>query len=433
MQPNFTPQRTLGLFDTSCIIVGVIIGSGIYITPIDIAGQLGSPSLILSMWIIGGLLSLIGALCFAELATTYPQERGEYHYLTRAYGPWAGFTFAWSRLMVIHTGNTAIMASIASSYAVSVFSLPVAQPVIAISIIVLFSVINALGIVQGSRTQNMLVGIQVLTLVCITGIMLCASPSPEHEHLSKPVSLDNIYLSMILILFTFGGWSDSAFVTPEIRNPAKTVLRGMLLGLCTVTTIYILLNLALLNTLGSAGIARSEAVVAEAMQVAVGPAGAVIVGLLVVVTALGSTNGMILTGGRLFSSFGTDYPIASFMKPRNAMCLGAFITQALISITLVLSGRFEDLVVYTTAAHWFFFMMNGAALMILRNKDPDRTRPYRVHGYPFTPMLFIASSGLLVYSSLVYAGYHSLIGFGVVFLGVFMYWVNRTRFGQGAE
>lgn len=420
-------SRSLGLFDVVCLILGVIIGSGIYRTPSSIAGLLGEPWLIMAIWATGGLLSLAGALCYAELASAYPKQRGEYFYLRRAYGDWAGFLFAWARLAVIHTGNIAIMAYIASTYAAQWAPFPHSQPIIALAVILLFTGINIMGLREGKWTQNLLVCAQLTGLLLVACLIISLSPREAAPSDVEFGGWPALFLAFIFVQFTFGGWSDCAFVTVEMRNPKRNILRAMLLGIAAVTGVYLLINAALLIALGPGGMAESEAVVAEAMRRVLGEPGALAISVLVIVTALGSVNGMILTGGRLFAALGRDHRIFGVMAPRDGGPDGsasAFLIQAGVAAALVLSGRFEDLVVYTTAAHWLFFAMCGVSLFILRYKDPQVERPYRVHFYPLTPILFIAASMALIYSSLTYAGVYSLVGFGIVFFGLFLYWAD---------
>lgn len=430
-QPTVQSTReTLGVFDVVCIILGVIIGSAIFKTPSTIASLLGSPSIILLVWAAGGALSLVGGLCYAELASAYPRERGEYFYLGRAFGPWAGFLFAWARLVVIHTGNIAIMAAIAASYLAQFYSFAYCELVYSIGSIFIFTLINCFGLKQGKRTQNFLTSVKVIGLIVIVLAVLAIplSPAPEQTTTQVDITLGGFFLALIFVQFTFGGWSDCAFVTVEMRNPQRNVLRSMVTGIVLVTFIYMFVNFALLYGLGVQGMIESDAVVADYTALAWGDLGRRAVSALVITSALGAVNGMTLTGGRLFMTLGRDYRIFSLLGKgvtSNQAPLGALWAQCLIAVALVASGNFETLVTYTAGAHWLFLLMVGVSVILLRRIDPDIERPYRVHGYPFVPILFIATSAMLLYSALDYAGWSSLIGFGLVLFGLVLYWLNR--------
>ncbi|MBZ0257512.1 amino acid permease [bacterium] len=423
-------KESLGVFDVVCIILGVIIGSAIFKTPSTIAALLGAPWLILCVWAAGGALSLVGGLCYAELASAYPKERGEYFYLTRAYGPWAGFLFAWARLAVIHTGNIASMAAIAAIYMAQFYSFAYCEIVYAVASIVLFTVINSIGLQQGKWMQNILSSVKVIGLVLIVIAVFSLPGAPQPEAPSGPMELTfgAFFLAMVFVQFTFGGWSDCAFVTVEMRNPQRNVLRSMVIGIVLVTVIYMGVNVALLWGLGAQGMIASDAVVADYTALAWGEWGRRAVSALVIASALGAVNGMTLTGGRLFMTLGRDYKIFSALGKgvtANNAPLGALWAQCVISVVLVASGSFESLVTYTAGAHWLFLLLVGVSVFILRRIDPDVERPYRVHGYPVVPLIFIATSGMLLYSALDYAGWSSLIGFGLVLFGLVLYWVNR--------
>ena len=425
-------SRTLGLYDVVCIIVGIIIGSAIYQTPRSIAGMLSSEWAILSVWFLGGFLSFLGALCYAELASAYPKEGGDYFFLTHAYGSWAGFLYAWGRLWVIHTGNIALMAYIAANYATELLPFPNSQKIYALLAVLIFTFINCLGVRGGKWTQNLLTTTKVLGLFGVVAVgVLMKSPSPQPAPVGN-ITLGAFFMALIFVQFTYGGWSDGAFVASEVKKPQKNILRSLMVGIVLVTVVYLSINLVILRVLGTGGAAGAKAVVAEMVARVVGPVGAKLVSLLVVISALGSVNGMIFTGARIFHAFGTDHTLFRFMGGRHRQMgspLTALLGQGIISGILVIYGGFESLIIYTTAAHWLFLMMVGVALFVFRRREPQIERPYRVHLYPLTPILYIASCGMFLYSSLMYANsvapYGALIGFLIVLSGLPFYWLSR--------
>ncbi|MBI1390354.1 MAG: amino acid permease [bacterium] len=428
-EPSHPPRESLGVFDVLCIILGIIIGSAIYKTPQQIAAFTGSASLILLVWALGGVISLVGALCYAELASTYPRERGEYFYLRHAYGPWAGFLFAWARLAVIHTGNIAIMSSIAAEYAAQFIRFAGCETMYALAAVAGFTAINLLGLKQSRLTQNLLTTLKVIGLTAIVLAAFTLPMAPIEPAAPQPFSWGGFYLALIFVQFSFGGWSDSAFITAEMRDPGRNVIRALAVGVALVTAIYLGVNAALLWGLGVDGMAGSDAVAADLMGRAFGETGRRAVSALVIVSALGAVNGMTLTGGRLFQALGRDHRVFSALRHEwtdRSTPYAALIAQGVIAGALTLSGRFEDLVSYTMAAFWVFMILVGISLFISRAKDPDRPRPYRTHGYPFTPIAFIASSCLFLYSSLTYAGLYSGVGFGIVLSGLALYAAEKS-------
>ncbi|MBN2327333.1 MAG: amino acid permease [Candidatus Omnitrophica bacterium] len=434
---NSTPliKRSLGLFDVVCIIVGIIIGSAIYQTPSDIAGLLGSGKWIMLVWMMGGILSFLGALCYAELASAYPREGGDYFFLHHTYGSWAGFLYAWGRIWVIHSGNIAMMASIAGIYGEQLYAFPYAKTVYALAAVVGFTAINCLGLKQGKWTQNGLSAAQVLGLSGIILVAFFVSPqTPQSVQPAEPASFTfgAFFLSLIFVQLAFGGWSDCAFVAADIKNPGKNVLRALLIGLSVVTLIYCLVNAALLYSLGPKGMAESSGIMAKVMEMGLGPMGGRLMAAVVIICALGSVNGMVLVGGRIYHAFGRDHALFRFMgqwDSRSAVPTTALVVQGVISCILLLTSTFAQLVIYTSAAHWLFMAMVGVTLIILRRREPDVERPFRVPFYPFIPLMYLATCGMLLYSSFNYGNsitpYGSWIGFGIVIIGLPVYWISR--------
>ncbi len=421
-------KSTLSLFDVVCIIVGVIVGSGIFQTPPMIAGWVGTPVMILFVWFLGGFLSLVGALCYAELATTYPREGGDYWYLNRAYGGWAGFLFAWAKLLVIRTGSIASISYILANYATELYAFPHSTLIYALSAVILLTLVNCLGIREGKYTQDILTVAKIIGLI---GIFIVAifvrSPNPQPMQ-DFELTAGGFFLALIFVQFTYGGWNECAYVAAEVRNPKKNILRSLVLGTVLVTVIYLLLNAAFIYALGVEKLANSEAVAADVFSLWLGPLGARLVSALVVISTLGAVNGYILTGARISYALGSEHKIFSFMgywNERHGTPIVALITQGVIVSILVCSGRFEVLIKYTTPAHWFFFLMTGVSLFILRYKDKDIERPYRVFLYPITPIIFILSCAMLFYSGLNYAGTTALIGFVIVLAGLPVYYFSN--------
>jgi amino acid transporter len=416
------PKRQLTLYDSTCIIVGIIIGAGIYESTPVIAQNVASPAWLVGVWLLGGLVSLIGALCYAELATAYPTEGGDYVYLTRAFGRAPGFLFAWAQLWVVRPGSIGAMAYVFARYANEL--VPLAGPereylallTYAAASVVVLSAVNVLGVREGKWTQNLLTTTKVLGLgaVVLVGLWVVA---PEAAP-AKPAAaasgfnLGAFGLAMIFVLFTYGGWNEMAYVGAELRDPNRNVLRSLVLGTVSVTAIYVLVTLAFLHALGLGGIRGSGAVAVDMLEPALGQWGGKAISLLICVSALGAVNGQIFTGGRIYYAMGTEHRLYARLgrwSPRLGTPVASLVVQAAITLGLVVGfgmwtkGGFQSMVEFTTPIFWTFFLLVGLSLFALRRREPDTPRPYRVPLYPVVPILFCLSSAYMLYASLSYA------------------------------
>jgi amino acid transporter len=431
------PQRQLTLFDTTNIIVGIIIGSSIYEATPWIASGLPGPGWLVGVWLLGGLLSLVGGLCYAELGTAYPTSGGDYVYLTRSFGRSLGFLFAWSQLWVVRPGSIGAMAFVFARYANELCPLGRgAGPLLfyaTLSIVVLTAV-NVLGVPLGKRTQNVLTVAKVLGLaaVFVVGMLFTtAQPSAAGVPL-KPLTLGDFYLPMILILYAFGGWNEMAYVAAEVRQPEKNIFRSLVLGTVATTAIYVLVTLAFVHALGFAGIGSATAVAADVLAIPLGVWGRRLISLLICVSALGAINGLIFTGARIYYAMGKDHRLYAWLgrwNERLGTPVNSLVVQALITLPLVVYfGRsaegFAHLVNFTTPVFWIFFLLVGLSVFALRWREPNTPRPYRVPLYPLVPMLFCASSLFMVYASITWAAANkssdALWSIGLLAIGVLL-------------
>jgi amino acid transporter len=421
-----TPRRVLTLRDAIGLIVGTIVGVGIFRTPSVVAEHAGSASVALLAWLAGGFVSLLGALCYAELASTYPNTGGDYHYLSRAFGRRLGFLFAWARLSVVQTGAIALLAFVLGDYAADVLQLGVwASPLCAAAIVALLTVTNIIGVRHGATTQNVLTTLEVVGILIIGIAGLAAPGSAPGPVASASLSPGTFGVVMVFVLLTYGGWNEAAYLSGELRDPGRTMARALVWSLAVVTALYLLINWTFLATLGVAGVAGSKAVVTEVVHQVFGPQSARFTGLLVVVCALTSINAAIFTGARSSYAVGRDFQALGFLgrwHPVTRTPANALLTQGVIALALVALGGltrrgFETMVEYTAPVFWLFLLLTGVALLVLRRRDPARPRPFRVPLYPLTPLVFCATCGYLVYSSLAYTGFGALIGVAVLGVG----------------
>jgi basic amino acid/polyamine antiporter, APA family len=416
---------TLALTDAIAIIVGIVIGAGIFETPALVAANSGSGLGVILAWLLGGLVSLIGALCYAELATAYPHVGGNYEYLKHAFGQSIAFLFAWARMTVVQTGSIALLAFVFGDYASRLLPLGAFSASIYAAIaIALLTACNIVGIRQGKHIQNWLTVFTILGLVTITSLgLLFASPLP---HITPTVTSSSWGSAMLFVLLSYGGWNEAAYISAEIQHPRRNIVRSLLWSIGIITVLYLLINIAYLRGLGLPGMAGSSAIASDLMQQALGEPGAILISILIAITALGSLNASVLTGARTNYAFGQDVSLFRFLgqwRTQAGTPMTGFLVQAAIALLLVFMGTltrngFEAMVDYTAPVFWFFFLLSGISLFLLRMKDPQRSRPFRVPFYPVTPLLFCAVCGYLLYSSLVYTGFSAIVGVIVVALGI---------------
>lgn len=402
------PRQELSLFDATCIIVGIIIGAGIYETAPVVAGCLGSTLGVVVIWLFGGCLALAGALCYAELATALPQSGGDYVYLSRAYGPWVGFLFGWSQLAVVRPGDIALMAFVFARYAQQLWpSAGFSQLQSAGAAVVVLTVINILGVTMGKWTQNILTAAKVLGMVVIIVVGFSApAPSAPPAGSTTP-AWGGLDLALILVMFTFGGWNEMAYVAAEIKNPRRNIVRGLVAGTVTVTVLYLLMNGAFLNALGFASMTASQAVAVDTVARLFPDAAARAIALLICLSALGAVNGLILTGARISYALGVGHPAfrpLGVWHPRLKTPVWSLVTQGAISLAIILlAGSFLDTIMYTAPVVWLFFLGTGLAVFVLRWREPGLDRPYRVSAYPLPPILFALCALFMFYSAALYA------------------------------
>ena len=430
-----TPQ--LSLFDSTCLIVGIIIGAGIYQMAPDIAKGAGGAWGVLGIWVLGGLLSLCGALCYAELATAYPHEGGDYVYLGRAYGKWAGFLFGWAQLAIVRPGDIAVMAFAFATYGCAVWdplagsAFPYGQQVYAVGATVVLTLINVLGVREGKWTQNVLTTVKAVGLLAIVGAACIATPAQATR--AETAGQLPYSLALIFVLFTYGGWNEMAYVAAEVRDARRNISRALLLGTAAVMALYLAVNGAFLHALGYAGLAGSKTVAADAVSAALPGAAGGLVAALICVSALGAVNGLVFTGARISYAVGADHPLFRFVgrwHPRFGTPAAALLLQGAIAVTLIIAlGTFVNAVLYTAATVYSFYLGSTLAVIVLRHKEPHVERPYRVPGYPLTPLVFAGVCAFLIYSAVVYKPWIALVSCGLLALGVPL-WLASNRMAR---
>lgn len=428
------PRRSLTLLDSTCLIVGIIIGAGVYQMAPDIARGVNSPWALLALWTGGGLLSLCGALCYAELASAYPQAGGDYVYLSKAYGEWAGFLFGWAQLAVVRPGDIVVMAFAFALYARTLWDplagsgFPFMQEIYAISAVAILTTINILGVREGKWTQNILTLAKALGLLFIVVVAVFA----RSEAVPGPVENIPLSLALIFVLFTYGGWNEMAYVAAEMRNPHRNIVRALVTGTLAVIILYLLVNSAFLMTLGFEGLRGSQAVATDTVNALFPTTGGRCISALICISALGAVNGLIFAGARISFALGQDHPPFRWLGRWNSRAdtpANALLAQGLISILLIIVlGSFANAVLYTAAIVYAFYMASTLAVIVLRRKEGKIVRPFRVPGYPFVPLLFAAVCGFLIQSAVRHKPQVALAACVLLIVGVPLHqWSKRLQ------
>ncbi|MDW8079155.1 MAG: amino acid permease [Thermoguttaceae bacterium] len=443
------PRRELSLLDSTSIIVGIIIGAGVYQQAPAIAQGTGSPLWFMLIWVIGGLISLCGAICYAELATMYPREGGDYVYLSRAFGRWAGFLFGWLQMAVVRPADIGVMAFAFAMYArqlVDIFpqsvtadpagngvgnSLPfladASLTVYSLGAVIILTLINILGVKEGKWTQNILTGVKVAGILAIVGVAFLAEPRRSTDALAA--GGPPFVVALIMVLFCFGGWNEMAYVAAEVKNPERNIFRALIVGTLAVTGLYLLLNGAFLYALGFAGVANSKAVAADTVATLFPNFGGQLISALVCISALGAVNGLIFTGARISYAVGSEHRAFAFLgqwNPYSGTPIRALALQGILACALILIfGSFLELMLYAAAAVYLFYFGTGLSLVVLRYKEPRTPRPYQATLYPLPVIVFCAVCAFLIYRAFLYRPIQSAVAIGLALSGIIVYWFSR--------
>ena len=421
------PQPQLSVFDAVTIVVGLVVGIGIFRTPSIVAANVAHEWLFILVWIIGGLITLVGALCYAELSAAHPHAGGEYHFLSRAYGRSVAMMFGWARCTVIQTGAIAVVAFMLGDYVAQIVPLGPYGPAIyaALSVIVLTTV-NYIGTAEGKNLQIIVTFIEVAAVAAIILFGFFGSADvPERSEVAAAPETAALGMAMIFVLLTYGGWNEAAYLTGELNDAPRNIAKVLTLGTLILVTLYVLTNLALLSILGLDGLRASDAVAADMMYVVAGEPGRIAVTVAIIVAAISTLNATIFTGARVFYVMARDMTILQWVgvwdgrgkTPGNGQILQGTIALALIAMGAVTRDGFKAMVDYTAPVFWAFMLLVGLSLFVLRWRHPERVLPYKVPLYPLTPILFCLTCLYMFYASVAYTGVAALVGLGVLAAG----------------
>jgi len=432
------------------VVIGIVIGAGIFRSPSLVAANTGSTGWMLAVWGLGGLLCLCGALTYAELASAYPKVGGEYVFLSRAFGRGVGFLFVWARATVIQTGTIAATAYIFGDYVERLLPLGVYGPLAwALSATVVLTVCNVVGLRAGRWTQNVLTAVKVAGVLAIIGLGLVAASVTGRPEAVEPADstagwpgFGALGLAMVFVLYTYGGWNEAAYVAGELKQERRSTLWVLIGSILLLTGLYVAVNLAYVHVLGIEGMASAKAVAAHAMRAVGGPWAERAVIVLVAVSALGAMNGCIFTGARAICGLGEDFRPLRWLgrwHPQSGTPTAAVLLQGGVAVALVvlpnlgegfreaLGSGFEAAVEYTAPVFWLFFLLTGVSALALRAKEPEVTRPFRIPFYPVAPLIFCLMCAYMLYSSVAYTRLGALVGVAVLAVGVPVYLVFREQ------
>jgi APA family basic amino acid/polyamine antiporter len=426
--------RRLGLFDATMIVMGGIVGAGIFVNPAEVAKHVSAPWLIVGVWVIGGLIAIAGAFVYAELAARRPEVGGQYAYLRDAWGPLPAFLYGWSLLLVIQSGGMAAVAITFARYFHELTRLPVPDGAVAACVLALLTAINCLGVRAGSNVQSLLM---VLKIAAIAALVLCgvllAAPSPD---LARPPA-EGPPLSMLAatgaaltpVMFAYGGWQTASFVAGEMRDPRRDLARGLLFGVIGVVTLYTAVAFTCVYALGPAGLAGATAPASAVMRLALGETGATLIALGIAISALGFLSQGMLTTPRVYFAMAEDglfFKSVATVSARTRAPVAAIALQGAVACAIALTGTFGQILSYVVSVDFIWFGLTGAALFVFRRRDPAGSG-FAAPGHPWTTGLFVAACALIVAATVANAPVNSAIGFAILAAGIpaFLYWRGR--------
>ncbi|MDP8980810.1 MAG: amino acid permease [Acidobacteriota bacterium] len=431
--------RRLGLLDATMIVMGGIIGSGIFINPYIVARHLRTPGLILLAWAIGGWIALSGGFIWAELAARRPLLGGQYAYLREASHPAVAFIYGWTLLLVTQTGGMAAVAVTFAKYFLQITDAPLPDGVIAVLVLALLTIVNCLGVRAGSTAQNLLMAMKICAMAAlvICGFVLTGRPHAIAAEPGNPAPqswdlLRAAGAALTPIAFSYGGWQTASFMSAELRDPRRDLTRGLIIGVLGVVTLYLAVNFVYLRVLGPGGLADTTTPASSAMQIAIGSRGATLTAVAIAISTLGFLSQGMLTAPRAYFAMAADglfLRSVAYVSPRTQVPVVAIALQGALAIVIALSGKYEQILNYVISSDFIFFGLTAAALFVFRHRQPrDEQAGYRVPGHPVTTGLFIASCVLIVAGTVYSHPKESLIGWLILASGfpAYLFWRRKT-------
>ncbi|HKP83839.1 MAG TPA: amino acid permease [Pyrinomonadaceae bacterium] len=427
--------RRLGLFDATMIVMGGIIGSGIFMNPSVVALQVHTPFLILGAWVLGGLFALIAAFIWAELAALRPDVGGQYAYLREAFHPGLAFLYGWVLLLVIQTGGMAAVAVTFARYFVELTYLPISSPCLAAIMLAILTTINCLGVRAGSTVQSILMVLKILAIamLVVCGFLFASRSESPSAVLDRPASLDLLTAfgaAMVPVIFSYGGWQTATFIAGEIKEPRKNLPRGLILGVIGVVLLYLAANVVYVSVLGTTGLAASSAPASDVMRRALGDFGARIIAAGIAISTAGFLSQSMLTAPRVYFAMAKDglfFQSVGMVHPRTRAPIIAIALQGLFAIVIAVLGTYERILNYVVSIDTIFFGLTACCIFVFRKREPGGVN--RVPGHPLTTILFIAVCWLVVINTVYRYPENTLIGIAILLAGIpaYLFWRWRSN------
>lgn len=430
-----TLARTLGTRDLTLLVVGNVIGSGIFLVPSSVLAQSGeSVPIAMAVWLVGGVLSLLGALSYGELGAMDGGAGGLYAYIRDGFGAFPAFLYGWTLFFVIGAGTVATLAVAAANYMTQFVPMSGTQKsVVAAALIVLMTVINVRGTRGSATVQNVATAVKVIAILGMSGVMFVmgkGSTLPPIVHTVTPASFSGVGLSIISVLWAYEGWQYVTFISAEAKDPQKSLPRAIAAGTLILIAIYLIANVAYLVALGPARVAMSQRVAGEAVAQVMGPAAGWIIAAAIIVAMYSAAHATVITAPRVYHQMARDrifFARLGDVHPRFGTPAVAIVTSCAWAIVLALTGTFEQLLTYVVFIGWIFYALGAAAVIALRIKRPNAVRPFKVPFYPVTPILFVLAAAAIVGNTIYSQPGQAMIGIGVVLLGAPAYFIWRGR------
>jgi APA family basic amino acid/polyamine antiporter len=423
-----TLARRLGAFDATMIVMGGIIGSGIFINPYVVARQLHTPGLIIGAWAAGGLIALLGAFVYAELATLRPEVGGQYAYLRDAYHPAVAFLYGWALLLVVQTGGMAAVAATFGKYAGELTQTAIPDTAIAVAALIALTIINCLGVRSGSNTQTALMLLKLAAIGALIVAGFAYHGRPSQASVSEKFDLLRFGAAITPVMFAYGGWQTSSFISGELKRPQRDLAVGLLLGVAGVIAVYILVNIVCLRVLGPDGLAQTTTPASAVMRAVLGQRGARIIAVGIAISALGFLSQSMLTAPRVYFAMAADgvfFRSVARIHPRTQVPVVAIALQGIVAIVITLSGKYEQILNYVVSVDFIFFGLTGLALFVFRRRLPPAA--FRTPGHPVTTAIFTLACWIVVAATVARHPVNSAIGFVILALGLLVWMGSHLK------
>lgn len=429
------------------VVMGGIVGAGIFINPYVVAQRVHSPVLILGVWVLGGIVALLGAFIYAELADRMPAVGGQYAYLREAIHPAAGFLYGWVLLLVVQTGGMAAVTVTFARYFLELTGWNISERIVVVGTLAFLTAVNCLGVKPGTRLQSVLMILKIAAIAClvVAGLFFAKNPQPlTHPILDRPFSLDlvtAIGAAMVPVLFSYGGWQTTNFIAAEIRDPRRNLVRALIFGVCGVILLYLLVSLVCVRVLGADGLAQTTVPASAVMRLVAGPAGARLIALGIAISTIGFLSQSILTAPRVYFAMAADglfFQAVARVSARTHVPIVAILMQSVWALVIAFTGRYEQILNFMIPIDFLFFGLSATCLFVFRHRDrahPIADPGFRAPWHPVTTIAFILACWLVVANTLIKFPRNSLVGVFILLMGlpVYAFWARRKSHARNTQ